>query len=45
LKELSGGKYLVLQEQMMANGGLKLIKNINYILKGKNIIGFIKNKD
>jgi hypothetical protein len=33
---------MVLQEQKMATGGLKLIKEMNDILRGQNIIGFIK---
>ena len=32
---------MVLQEKMMATGGLKTNQEINDILKGKNIIGFI----
>ena len=35
---------MVLQEQTMAVGGLKLIKKPKEILKGQNIIGFIKKK-
>jgi hypothetical protein len=35
---------MVLQEQKMATGGLKANQEISDILKGRNIIGFIKKR-